>query len=216
MTIRRREFLGSLGTASVAAALPRTAAAPVLAPVGDTWDMAWAERVKGKYRAVFDSPGFSNGEALFRAVCWSQDYKTVYGTNPQDMSAVLVIRHEGIWLAMNDAFWKKYPVGKSNKLKNDKGGWFDRNPIASTSPGAPPDFADMNIPKFISNGGIVLGCNLAFKGVVALVKKENKLQDAEAEKLARTYLIPGVILQPSGVFAVLHAQQAGCHYILAS
>src|SRR5207253_6458039 len=66
MSIRRREFLGSLGTASVAAVLPlssATAASP--APVTDTWDMTWVDRVKGKYRAVFDSPDVSNGEALF-------------------------------------------------------------------------------------------------------------------------------------------------------
>jgi hypothetical protein len=27
---------------------------------------------------------------------------------------------------------------------------------------------------------------------------------------------PGVILQPSGVFAAIRAQQEGCHYIRAS
>jgi hypothetical protein len=218
MSIRRREFLGSLGTASVAAALPLSSArasAPAPAPVANTWDMAWVDRLKGKYRAVFDSPAFSDGEALFRAVFWIRDYKEVYGTDPKDMSAVLVVRHEGIWLAMNDEFWKKYAIGKRYKFKDDKG-WYERNPIGSASPGAPPDFADMTIPKFIAGGGAVLACNLAFKGAVEVVRKENKLKGDEAEKLARTYLIPGVTLQPSGVFAVMHAQEAGCHYILAS
>jgi hypothetical protein len=217
MSIRRREFLGSLGTASLAAALPLSSAGTTApAPVADTWDMAWVDRVKGKYRAVFDSPGFSNGEALFRAVFWTREYKEVYGTAPQDMSAVLVVRAEAIWLAMNDEFWKKYAIGKKNKLKDDKGAWYERNPIASTPPGMPPEFADINIPKFIESGGTVLACHLAFRGVVAVVQKENKLKDGEAEKMARTYLIPGVILQPSGVFAVLRGQEAGCHYILAS
>ena len=68
MSLRRREFLGSLGTASLAAALPLSSVGTTApAPVANTWDMAWIDRVKGKYRAVFDSPGFSNGEALFRA-----------------------------------------------------------------------------------------------------------------------------------------------------
>ena len=218
MSIRRREFLGSLGTASVAAVLPLSsarAAASVPAPVTETWDMAWVDRVKGKYRAVFDSPGFSDGEALFRAVFWTRDYKEVYGTDAKDMSAVLVVRHQGICLAMNDEFWKKYEVGKKNKFKNGKD-WYDRNPVGSSSPGASPEFADVNIPKFIANGGTVLACHLAFKGCVALVQKQDKLMHDEAEKVARTYLIPGVILQPSGVFAVLRGQEAGCHYILAS
>lgn len=214
MPIRRRDFLTSLGVASVTAALPLSSNA---APVSDTWDMTWVDHVKGKYRAVFDSPGFSDGGALFRAVFWARQYKEVYGTDPQDMSAVLVIRHEAIWLAMSDEYWKKYAIGKRNKLRESpKSAWYDRNPIASSSPGVPPELADVTIPKFIASGGIVLACNLAFRGVVDVVKKENKLQANEAETMARSYLLPGVLLQPSGVFAVLRGQEAGCHYILAS
>lgn len=29
-------------------------------------------------------------------------------------------------------------------------------------------------------------------------------------------MIPGVILQPNGIFAVLRAQEAGCHFAAAS
>jgi hypothetical protein len=29
-------------------------------------------------------------------------------------------------------------------------------------------------------------------------------------------MVPGVILQPSGVFAAVRAQEAGCHYVRAS
>jgi intracellular sulfur oxidation DsrE/DsrF family protein len=34
--------------------------------------------------------------------------------------------------------------------------------------------------------------------------------------MALHHVVPGVILQPSGVFGVLRAQEAGCNYILAS
>jgi intracellular sulfur oxidation DsrE/DsrF family protein len=34
--------------------------------------------------------------------------------------------------------------------------------------------------------------------------------------MALKHLLPGVTLQPSGVFAVLRAQEAGCQYLLAS
>src|SRR5256885_2389403 len=99
MRIQRRDFLTSLGAVSISAALPM----PVQA---DTWDVTWIDRLKGSHRAIFDSPAFSEGEALYRAVFWSRNYKEVYGTPAQDMSGVLVIRAEGIWLAMNDAYWK--------------------------------------------------------------------------------------------------------------
>lgn len=219
MTIRRRDFLASLGGVSLAGLHPlsaREASAAIITPVDDTWDVTWTDKLKGKYRAVFDSPGFSDGAALFRSVIWSRQHKAIYGTAAEELNAVLVVRHQGIWLALNDAFWKKYTVGKRKKFKDGKGQFYGHNPIGSAAPGAPPDFAEMNIPSFTAKGGIVLACNLAFAEVVSTVEKEEKISTAEADKLARTYLLPGVILQPSGVFAVLRAQEVGCHYILAS
>ena len=65
-------------------------------------------------------------------------------------------------------------------------------------------------------GGIALACNLAFGDVVEKFMKEDKLDAAAARQRATEHLVPGVILQPSGVFAVLRAQEAGCRYILAS
>jgi hypothetical protein len=42
------------------------------------------------------------------------------------------------------------------------------------------------------------------------------VNDADARKQAIAALVPGVILQPSGVFAALRAQEAGCLYLRAS
>ena len=221
MSIRRRDFLSSFGAASFAAALPLTKgemdalAAPPQA--ASPWDVTWVDRIKGKYRAVFDSPGFSDGAALFRSIIWARQYKEVFGTAPAEMSTVLVIRHTGIMLAMNNEFWQTYDIGKRKKFKDaQKNKFFVQNPIAGGSTGTPPQFADMTIPKFIESGGIVLACNMAFMDPVSIVEKEEKLKHDEAEKKARTFLLPGVILQPSGIFAVLRAQEAGCNYILGS
>ena len=221
MSIRRREFLGSFGAASFAAALPLTKgevdalAAPP--PADSPWDLTWVDRIKGKYRAVFDSPGFSDGAALFRSIIWAQQYKEVYGTTPAEMSTVLVIRHVGIMLAMNNQFWLTYDIGKRKKFKDtQKNKFYVQNPIAGPPAGTPPQFADMTIPKFIEAGGIVLACNLAFQDAVSIVAKDDNLKHEEAEKKARNNLLPGVILQPSGIFAVLRAQEAGCNYILGS
>jgi hypothetical protein len=217
MKIRRREFLGSVASLSIGAvSIVESQAAVLPSPTAGEWDTSWAQRVTGKYRGVFDSPDFSDGEALYRAMFWQRDYAAVFGTPRQEMSTVLVVRHAGIWLAMSDSFWQKYPAGKRNKFKDDGGHWLARNPIAAPSPGAPPELADMTIPRFIKSGGIVLACNLALKGVTALIKEEDRVSESEADSLAKKFMIPGIILQPSGVFAALHAQELGCHYILAS
>lgn len=186
-------------------------------PRDDKFDVSWADQVQGKFRAVFDSPEVSEGAAVFRAILWTDQYKQVYSTARNEMSAVLVLRHQGIALAMGDEYWKKYKIGKQLKLKTMDGkGYAEANPVRTSAPGTPPEFANYNLEQFMKDGGIVLGCALAFGEVVGRVQKQEKLDEKAAQARAASMLIPGVQLQPSGVFAVLRAQEAGCKYLLAS
>jgi len=222
----RRSFLGLAGAGALAAAATSSPllAAPAgrrsragAAPVTDTWDVSWIDRVKGKHKVVFDSPEVSDGAGLFRAIMWADQLKEVYGTPRSDISSVLVLRHAAIVLAMNDAFWNRFNVGRQVKMK-DPGTrrWYAANPLSSTPAGTPPKFASYTAPAFVADGGIILACGLAFEQVVGRYAKEDKLSHEDATKRARENLLPGVILQPSGVFAVLSAQEAGCSYIMAS
>lgn len=220
MTTPRRDFLSWLGVSGAFAALPTlpTSAhgAPYL-PVSDKWDMSWCDRITGKVRAVFDSPAIAEGAAMFRAQVWRDEHKEVYDTPAADTSAVIVFRHEGIPLVMNDAFWSRFELGKDLKLRDAKGKkWAKINPIASAPPGMPPKYLNYNLPAFIASGGIVLACNFAFGDMVTRFQDADKLSREDARKRALEHLIPGVILQPSGVFAALRAQQAGCSYLMAS
>lgn len=228
MPNRRRDFLGWLGASTLLAASGtplRAQSAPdsstngsaASRPVDDTWDMSWVDRVKGEARAVFDSPDVSEGDALYRAIGWREDYRSVYGAD-SPLTAVLVLRHKAIPLAMGDAFWSRFKIGKDLKIKDsDHKRWAEANPIRTVPPGTPAKFASFSLEGFIASGGIVLACHLAFQSrVVPHYRKADKLTPEQAEAAARRDLVPGVILQPTGVFAVLRAQQAGCHFILAS
>jgi hypothetical protein len=140
------------------------------------------------------------------------EYTDIYGTPRTDMSPVVVVRHEAIPLAMNSEYWKRYHVGKETKTKTPAGKkWIESNPISSSAPDA-----KYTVEKLLEGGGIMLACNFAFFEIVETVRKADKLDDKAARAKAVTMLLPGVILQPSGVFAVLRAQEAGCKYILAS
>ena len=91
--------------------------------------MSWTNRISGKYKAVFDSPEAHGGAALFRAVAWREQYKEVYGAEPAETTAVVVVRHFGFYLAMNDEFWARYDIGKVLKETDDKGKkWAKTNP----------------------------------------------------------------------------------------
>jgi hypothetical protein len=231
MPATRREFIGSIAATSMLAALP--VSLPVAAPVplrerersalglvsaDDTkWDLSWVDRLRGKSRAVFDSPNVGEGGALFRAVLWREQHEKVLGTPRADLTPVVVVRHEAIPLVMNDEFWDHLGTGKDVKWKDEKTGkWTKKNPLSGSAPDAPPQLKDYNIPAFIASGGIVLACNLAFGEIIGQYMDKDKVGKDEATTRAKAHLLPGVILQPSGFFAVLKAQDEGCKYMLGS
>ena len=183
----------------------------------ETWDISWAKRVTGKHKAMFDVPEIEGGVGIFRAGIWGQQYTDVLKLSPGDLSTVIVIRHAAIPLAMNHDFWATYGLGKSLKIRNDKGKkWTTVNPMLST-PSTDPKSSTSNylLDKQIAKGAIALGCNLAFRQMVSIVAKQDKLSPAAAREKAKTFLVPGLIMQPSGIFANVMAEEAGCAFVNA-
>jgi hypothetical protein len=225
MTSSRRRFVGLLGGTSIlgAAGFPAVASAAEpganrdhAAPRTDTWDVSWVDRVTGKYRAVFDSPEVAEGAALIRAVSWCDMYKEVYGAERSEMSPVVVFRHAGISLIMGNEYWDRFEVGKQHKIKDSKGKWTKVNPISAAGADPAGPMAKYRLEKFLADGGVILACNWAFGIIVGSVQKKDKLDGDAARARAKELMIPGVILQPNGIFAALRAQEAGCRYVMAS
>jgi hypothetical protein len=224
----RREFIGQLTTgAAMFGALPMSA--DLLArrfDVGgaansgaEQWDLSWVKKITGKHKAIFDVPEIESGYGVWRASIWVNQYNEVLGIPVKDITPVLVMRHNGIVLAMQQSFWDKYDIGKSKDVKHpvtQQG--TDRNPalLSSKRNEQPEMFDPMALDKYIARGGIALACNLALQDMEELIKAKDKVSDEEAHKQAVAALVPGVILQPSGVFAALRAQEAGCAYLRAS
>jgi hypothetical protein len=142
----------------------------------------------------------------------------VLGVAPNDMSTVLVLRHNGIVLAMQQPFWDKYGIGKAKNVTHPITLQpTDRNPaLLSTADGLPEPFNQLGLKELLARGGVVLACDLALQDCIQLIQTKEKLSPEEARKQAIAYLVPGVIVQPSGVFAVIRAQEAGCAYVRAS
>lgn len=223
----RREFLERASAAAMMAMLPlrATSFADALPPLPITdataadWDLSWVDRVTGKYRAIFDVPEIDSGYGVWRATIWQRQYVDVLKAAPQDCSAVVVMRHKGIALAMQQSFWDTYGLAKTNQVTDpvtEKP--TDRNPaMLSSSRGEAPAATDVYaLDKFIGRGGIALACNLAIADMVEIVTKKDGLAGDAARKVVLAALVPGVIVQPSGVFAAIHAQDAGCKYLRAS
>lgn len=222
MSTNRREFLERTASAALLGAMPFSltpTAAALTVPTSDEWDVTWDNRLTGKHKAVFDVPEVESGYGVWRASIWARQYVEVLGAKPNEVSTALILRHNGIVLAMQQSFWDKYKIGETKKVTHPITLQpTDRNPamLSSARGEVPEQFDAAALDKFLSRGNIALACNLALADCVELIKTKDGVSDEEASKRARAYLIPGVILQPSGVFAAVKAQQAGCHYVRAS
>ncbi len=183
---------------------------------GEQWDVSWTKRITGKHKAMFDIPEVEGGVGVLRSGIWQRQFNDVLKTQPGELTSVMVLRHNGIMLAMNQEFWTTYEVGKAEKLKGDDGKTMKYNPVLPT-PGqdAPASFRPLMLDKQIENGAIALGCGLAYRSVVSMIQKKDKLDATEARKKANSMLVPGVIMQPSGIFANVLAEEAGCVFVYA-
>lgn len=234
MSSNRRRFFEAAATSAAAfAVLPALAFAEApsshslphdiqLGELDDTsveeWDVAWADKITGKHKAIFDLTETESGYGVWRGAIWVNQYTDVMKAAPADFSPVLVIRHNAIVLAMQQTFWDRYNTGEVRKVTHPlTGETTKKNPVLlDERDGLPAPYSNMALHKQIARGATVLACNLALEDCVGTIMSADKVSKPEARKRAIAYLVPGVILQPSGVFAVIRAQQAGASYIKAS
>lgn len=226
MTTNRRGFLSSAAANAAAfAVLPTVAFAAVPrefalfeAAASADWDLSWTNRLKTKHKAVFDCTEPESGNGIWRSWAWTRQYMEVLKVSPADIVPVIVMRHDAIVLAMQQAYWDKYAAGTKKKVTNPMTNEpTNKNPaLLDEKDGVPAPYNMAGLHKQIASGAVALACSVAFEDCIETVKQKDGISAEEAKKRAMSYLVPGVILQPSGVFAVIHAQEAGAMYIKAS
>jgi len=225
----RREFLGQIAAsamvlAGAGCASPVTSATPATTPAGGPastgrsvqWDDSWFTRLTAKHKAVFDSPQIEDGLVLSNASFYISGMRDAAGAGEHDVQAVVVIRHAAIPMAFNDAIWQKYEIGKDKKIKAPGSEeWATRNPWTSGRRGGAPDSSEpqSNFAWLAAHGHVLLACDRATRNYANTLARSAKLDQKTVYEDIKANLVPGFILQPTGVYAVLHAQEAGCAYI---
>jgi hypothetical protein len=225
MEATRREFLGKV-TAGAAAysALPLAIALSACEAGGSNqaageFDLSWPAKLTGTHKSVFDMAEIESGYGLWRGNAWVGQVQQYMNVPATDVSLAIILRHGAIVLAMDQAFWDKYGIGKMKSVMHPMTGQAtDKNPVLlGADGGVPAPFDAAALPKQQARGVVFLACNLAFNlDVVPIVVAADKVSEADARKTALTHVLPGILLQPSGVFAATRAQEAGCTYVKAS
>jgi hypothetical protein len=217
----RREFLTHVATAAAAVAAS-ACAAPLAAAAVQTrrsapFDDSWTRRVAAaKHRAVMDSPGIEDGLGLVHATFFMQGYREQLDVGASDVVPVVVLRHQGTAIALNDAIWAKYAIGERYKVKDPAtGNDALRNPFIRVSkddknPLVPPDAC---LEALLASGVILLACNKAAMKLAGQVAQKFNRDADEVRAEFRAGIVPGVLLQPSGIYATLRAQDVGCAFI---
>jgi hypothetical protein len=215
----------SAATAPVPAAAPPNAAAeapPAPAPTTPVhWDDSWFGRLTAKHKAVFDSPQFDDGLVLSNAAGYIRGMRDAVGAGETDVQTVIVMRHIAVPMIFNDAMWAKYEIGKERQIKDSSTKtWALRNPFVGPAPSSnqsarPSTNArpQANLQWLAANGHILLGCDLAARGFAGQIASKTKTDSRVIYEELKANLVPGVILQPTGVYAAHRAQEAGCSYI---
>lgn len=208
----RRGFLGRVAAfaAGLTVAAPAGLSAETPSPemAADPALNAWFGKIKGKHRVVFDVPEPNSGFG----VIWPRIYlNTMAATYPGDATAVVILRHSGIPLGMNDSLWAKYKLGEQFNIK-DGDNAATKNIYASIT-GLP--IPGLGTAELIKSGVLVGLCDVALTVYSSGAATKMNMDPATVKKEWIAGLLPGVQVVPSGVLGVAHSQELGCNYIFA-
>jgi len=176
---------------------------------------AWFNKVKGSQRVVYDAPEPHAGFPFI----WSWVYyltNNQTGTPDNDMTAMVVLRHNAIPFAMKDQLWEKYSFGEMfGVMDNTTTVSALRNPYYIPKEGDYPVPGIDGIKRLQERGAMFCVCEMAltvYSGMAAQ-KMELKPEDVKEEWISG--VLPGIQIVPSGVWALTRAQKKDCGYIYA-
>jgi hypothetical protein len=207
----RRDLL-ALGAVAGLAELPPAAAEPGK-PVSEFG--RWLDSIDGKQRQLFDVPEPNQGFGLIWSFVFLLTGPQAFGVAENELGVVVVMRHNGIPLALNDAMWSKYKLGAFFKLTDPATkAPATRNFFVSSGPGdlVVPDAA---LDRLLARGVRAGACNMAITVYSGIIAKQQGLPADQVRNEWIANLVSGVQLVPSGIVAINGAQSRGCGYCFA-
>jgi intracellular sulfur oxidation DsrE/DsrF family protein len=212
----RRTFVGTIAAGATGLlSVPATMMARNLEASGGSEAEAWMKKIKGTHRIVYDATEPHNGfPMIWTWVFYKTNNDT--GTPDNDMTAMVVLRHNAIPYAMEDRLWEKYKFGEVFKIIDN-----NTNVSAIRNPLYIPQEKDYPIPgidgikALQDRGALFCVCDMAIKVYSGFAAKE---MEADPEQVRKDWLagvLPGIQVVPSGVWAVNRAQENGCAYCYA-
>ncbi|MEP6590988.1 MAG: hypothetical protein ABJC19_07380 [Gemmatimonadota bacterium] len=171
---------------------------------------AWFRKLEaGKHRAIFDAPEPNSGMPAI----WPRVYlNTTDATYPgEKTTAMVILRHGGLCMGLNDTIWAKYHLGEMFNIK-DGDAPATANPWGSITNLPIPG---LGIVELLKSGVMIGACDVALTMLSMKAATKMKMDPAAVKKEWIAGLYPGIQVVPSGVFAAARAQDFGARYIFA-
>ncbi len=215
-TSPRRNFLGRLAAGTMAFAATSLFAKSANAMTNDNAfadDEPWLKGLAGKkHKQVFDGANINGGFPLIFASAYMNTMTATYKLAPTDVGALIVARHMGMPMLLNDAMWAKYHIGKMVGVNDPvTKAPAMRNLFYKSKEGDMMNIA-ASADKLMAQGAILAVCNVAMTVLSGMAAAEMKMKPELAYADWKAGLLPGVHVAPSGVLAVGRAQEIGCTY----
>lgn len=216
----RRDLLGGIAVLGAAAGFADRGAqaAESGSPMGDnapTDFVKWLDSIGGKQRQMFDMPEPNQGWGLIWSWVFLATGPEAYGLPEKELGVVIVLRHNGLPLAFNNATWSKYKLGEVFKADDPASKAPATRNIYFASKEGDMLLPDASIDRLIARGVKVGACAAAIDFFSGMVAKKMGVPHEQVSKDWIAGLIPGVQVVPSGVVALNGAQSRGCGYCFA-
>jgi intracellular sulfur oxidation DsrE/DsrF family protein len=211
----RRDFLaqlamGAAATFAMDADELRAEAAPT---TQGPWDTSWIDRVESaRYRVVFNATDINEGAVFNHVSTFLDQFHEVHNSTDAQTRPVVVARRLGVTLGLDDAMWDKFALGDDPKVIDPATNQPARRNIFWTA-STPSENSATRIDTLQRRGLICLVCNVALGGLGYQLATQTKRDVKEVQAELRANLVPGAILVPSGIYALIRAQNAGCAYM---
>jgi intracellular sulfur oxidation DsrE/DsrF family protein len=213
---RRRDFLARLGLAAAVLGIDmdelrgQSAVRP-----GSPWDTSWLERLAGaRYRVVFNANVIDDGGVFSYVSTFLDHFHDVHNTTDAETVPVVVFRRLGTSMAANDHLWDRYEVGADSKIDDpDTKSPARRNVFwrAGRSGGN-----SATIETLHKRGMVSLVCNVSLGNMGRRWAERTQQDIDQVQAEVRANLVPGAIVVPSGIYALIRAQNAGCAFMLGT
>lgn len=175
-------------------------------------DDPWLKALTGKHKQVFDAGTLNGGMPLIFAATYVRTMMEHYRLAAGDVTAFVVARSAGTGLALTDAIWQKYGLGKLWNITDPATkAPTTRNLYVQSKPGDMMNI-DASADKLIARGVVFGVCGTALRALSNMTAASAGVTPEVALREWTAGVIQGAHIVPSGVLALAKAQEAGCTY----